>query len=127
MTHDDVRRWLAAYLDAWRRNERRPILDLFSEDATYRYGPYREPVRGRDAIADSWLDSPDAPDSWSADYQPIAVDGGTAVVHGRTQYYEDDRSKLRTEYDNVFVIRFDDARRARDFTEWFVEKPAATR
>jgi hypothetical protein len=84
MTHDDVSRWLDRYIDAWRRNERQPIVDLFTQNATYSYGPYREPLRGREAIADSWLDGPDAPGSWEADYRPIAVDGATAVVHGRS-------------------------------------------
>jgi hypothetical protein len=123
MTHADVQRWLDANVDAWRRNERQPILDLFSEGATYSYGPYRTPIRGREAIADNWLEDPDAPDSWSATYTPVAVDGSTAVVHGRSQYFQDDRSKLRTEYDNIFVIRYDDDGRANEFTEWFVEKP----
>jgi hypothetical protein len=126
MTRDDVQRWLDAFVDAWRRNERQPILDLFSEDATYSYGAYRTPLRGREAIADSWLEDPDAPDSWSAAYEPIAVDGNTAVAHGRSQYYGDDRSSVRTEYDNIFVIRFDDHGRATEFAEWFVEKPAST-
>jgi hypothetical protein len=124
MTHADVQQWLDAYVDAWRRNERQPILDLFSEGATYSYGPYRVPIRGREAIADNWLEDPDAPDSWSAKYAPVAVDGLTAVVHGRSRYFQEDRSKLRTEYDNIFVIRFDPDGRASEFTEWFVEKPA---
>src|SRR3954454_4096170 len=124
MTHDDVSRWLDRYVDAWRSNERDPILDLFTDDAKYSYGPYSDPVRGRDAIADSWLDGPDEPGSWSADYRPIAVDGDTAVVHGRSTYFEADRSKVRTEYDNIFVIRFGADGRARQFAEWFVEKPA---
>jgi hypothetical protein len=123
MTHDDVQRWLDRYIDAWRRNERDPILALFTPDATYSYGPYREPVRGADAIADSWLDGPDAPDSWDAEYAPIAVDGDTAVVHGRSRYYQDDRSKLRTEFDNIFIIRFAPDGRACEFAEWFIEKP----
>ena len=123
MNHDNVQRWLAGYIDAWRKNERQPILDLFSENATYSYGPYREPIRGREAIADDWLNGSDAPDSWDADYTPIAVDGDTAVVHGRSRYYTPDRSGLRTEYDNIFVIRFDPDGRAREFAEWFVEKP----
>ena len=123
MTHDDVQAWLDRYIDAWRRNERQPILDLFSENATYSYGPYREAVKGRDKIADSWLEGPDAPDSWAAEYAPIAVDGDTAVVHGRSRYFQDDRSKVRTEYDNIFVIRFDPDGRAREFAEWFIEKP----
>ena len=48
LTHDDVQRWLDAYIDAWRRNERDPIRALFTEDATYSFGPFREPVRGRE-------------------------------------------------------------------------------
>jgi hypothetical protein len=125
MTHDEVRRWLDGYIDAWRRNERQPILDLFSEGATYRYGPYQQPIRGREAIADSWLEGPDAPDSWDATYEPIAVDGNTAVIHGRSRYFNGDRTQLRTEYDNIFVIRFDETGRATEFAEWFIEKPAA--
>jgi len=124
MTHDDVQGWLDRYIDAWRRNEREPILDLFTDNATYSYGPYREPITGRDKIADSWLESPDAPDSWDAEYAPIAVDGDTAVVHGRSRYFQDDRAKLRAEYDNIFVIRFDPDGRAREFAEWFIERPA---
>jgi hypothetical protein len=124
MTHADVQRWLDAYVDAWRRNERQPILDLFTDDATYSYGPYREPLRGRDAIADDWLANPDSPDSWAAAYGPIAVDGRTAVAHGRSRHFNPDRSD-RTEYDNIFVIRFDDSGRATEFAEWFVERPAA--
>jgi hypothetical protein len=123
MTHEDVSRWLARYIEAWRRNERGPILSLFAEHAVYSYGPYREPIRGRDAIADDWLSSPDSPESWDADYRPIAVDGRTAVIHGRTRYFNDNRTSLRTEYDNIFVIRFDDDGRATEFAEWFVEKP----
>jgi hypothetical protein len=123
MTHEDVQRWLDRYVDAWRVNERQPILALFAEHATYSYGPYREPIRGADAIADEWLANPDAPGSWQADYRPIAVDGDTAVVHGRTRYFDDNRTTLRTEFDNLFVIRFDRDGRASEFAEWFVEKP----
>jgi hypothetical protein len=127
LTRVDVQRWLDAYIEAWHRNERGPILDLFTDDATYSFGPYRDPIRGRESIADAWLDGPDAPDSWRAQYEPIAVDGDTAVVHGRSRYFEEDRSKVRTEYDNIFVIRFGPDGRAREFSEWFMEMPERLR
>lgn len=125
VTHADAQRWLDRYLEAWRGNDRALIRDLFGEDATYSYGPYRDPIRGRDAIADDWLANPDAPDSWAAEYRPIAVDGNTVVAHGRSLYFADDRATERTEFDNIFVIRFDGDGRAIEFAEWFVERPTA--
>lgn len=125
VTMDMVQAWLDRYVEAWRANERAPIMALFANDATYRYGPFDEPLRGAEAIADGWLRKPDEPDSWQATYRPIATDGDLAVAHGRSRYLQADRSKARTEYDNIFVLRFDGEGRCSDFTEWFVERPRA--
>src|SRR3954454_14036438 len=122
MNRDEAQRWLDAYIEAWHRNERQPILDLFADDATYSYGPYREPLRGRDAIADDWLKDPDAAGSWSAEYAPVAVEGDTVVAHGTTRYLGEDGA-VTSEFDNIFVIRFGPDGRAREFGEWFVERP----
>jgi hypothetical protein len=35
LTHDDVQRWLDAYVDAWRTYDPAAIGALFAEDATY--------------------------------------------------------------------------------------------
>ena len=37
MNREDVNRWLAAYIDAWKSYDRDRIGALFSEDAEYRY------------------------------------------------------------------------------------------
>ena len=74
MTHEDVRTWLDAYVDAWRSYDPAAIADLFTEDATYAYHPWDEGeavVRGRDAIVADWLEEQDPPDSWEAQYRPI--------------------------------------------------------
>jgi hypothetical protein len=126
MTHDDVKRWLFAYVEAWRSYDPDAIGALFTDRAIYSYGPWLEPARGRQAIVDTWLASKDPPDSWQADYWPLAVEGNTAVVRGRTRYFDDSRTHLRTEYDNVFEIHFDEQGRAAEFSEWYVEKPQAT-
>jgi hypothetical protein len=41
--------WLKAYVRAWETYEPEAIASLFSEDATYSYHPYDEPVVGRAA------------------------------------------------------------------------------
>ena len=125
VTMGSVQTWLDRYIAAWRSNEREPIVALFADDATYRYRPFDDPLRGREAIADGWLASPDEPDSWEAAYRPIAIEGNLAVANGRSRYFQADRTKVRAEYDNIFVMRFDEKGRCSDFTEWFVERPKA--
>src|SRR5512146_1496670 len=112
MTHDDVTRWLDAYIDAWMTYDPDKIRGLFSEDAAYRYHPWDEPIRGREAIAASWLDGPDAPGTYAATYGAWAVDGNRAVATGTSRY--DDHTQRRT-YHNVFLLEFDDDGRCRSF------------
>ena len=68
---------------------------LFAEDAEYRYHPYDEPIRGREAIVESWLgeatateasDTRRAEGTYDAAYRPVAVDGDVAVAVGTSTY-----------------------------------------
>lgn len=112
---DHVQKWLDAYVEAWRTYE--GIADLFTEDAEYRYHPYDEPLRGREAIAADWLKEREDPGSWEARYEPLIVDGDRAVATGETRYAEG-----RT-FSNLFVLAFDGEGRCREFTEWYMEHP----
>ena len=125
MDHEQVARWLGSYVAAWRSNERARIEALFTEDAVYRYAPGETPLVGAAAIADSWLEDPDDPQVWQADYEPVAVDGDTAVAVGTSTYTQTEHRPARTYY-NCFVLRFDDAGRCREFTEWYIKAPDAT-
>jgi ketosteroid isomerase-like protein len=118
-----VSRWLTAYVDAWKTYDRDKIADLFTEDAHYRYHPYDNPVRGRDAIVQSWLEDPDEPGTFDARYEPVAVDGDVAVAVG-TSSYRDASGLIDRVYDNIFVVRFDDDSRCREFTEWYMKRPS---
>lgn len=119
--HQSVTKWLQDYVAAWKSYDPQAIAALFSKDAAYRYSPYDEPVRGRDAIVANWLENRDAPNTYSAEYRPMAVDGHTAVANGRSLYYEADGTTLRRQFDNIFVLRFDDEGRCVDFCEWFMQ------
>jgi ketosteroid isomerase-like protein len=121
VTRDDVQRWLDAYVDAWRTYDPDSIRALFSDDVSYAYQPYREPVRGRDAIVADWLESPDDPGSWEARYEPYAVDGDRAVAVGESRYLEN--GKLSRLYYNVWLLRFDGEGRCAEFVEYWREHP----
>jgi ketosteroid isomerase-like protein len=115
--------WLDAYVEAWRSNDASTIGRLFSDDVEYFYGPYATPVVGRDAIVTSWLTNPDEPNSWQAQYTPLAIDGDVHVATGESIYFQPDGTTERTRYSNIFVCRFDPDGRCREFREWFMEQP----
>jgi SnoaL-like domain len=118
-----VAEWLAAYIEAWRSYDREAIGALFSEEARYRYHPFDEWIRGREAIVESWFDEPDEPGTYDAAYEPVAVEDDVAVATGSSTYTRADGS-VRAVYDNCFVMRFDGDGRCLEFTEWFIERPA---
>ena len=128
ITRDAVQRWLDRYVDAWRTYDPDAIGDLFAEDATYKYHPYDQPVTGRDAIVRSWTDPSgdasgrDDPDTWTAHYEPYAVDGDRAVAVGESRYTNPDGS-LRDLYFNLWTLRYDDDVRCVEFVEYFVALP----
>jgi len=124
MDRDAVQRWLDAYVEAWRTYDAEAIGELFSEDAEYRWHPWdegSEMVVGRAAIVTAWLDDRDEPGSWTAEYEPFAIDGEHAVAVGVSRYLRGDGS-LDREYHNVFLCRFDDEGRCREFTELFMQR-----
>ena len=91
MEKADVSRWLDDYVQAWKSYDRDAIGALFSDDVSYRYHPYDEPIRGREAVGSSWFGkgegdgaSRDDPGTYDAGYLPVAVDGDVAVATGRS-------------------------------------------
>jgi uncharacterized protein (TIGR02246 family) len=124
MNRDDVQDWLDRYVAAWRANEPEQIRELFTEDATYSYRPWDsddQTVRGRDAIAASWLEEPDDPGAWEAHYEPYAVDGDRAVAVGWSRYAAAGDEPERT-YHNAYLLRFAPDGRCVEFREFYMQE-----
>ncbi len=122
-----VAQWLRDYVSAWKSYDPTAISALFSEDAGYRYNPYDQPIRGREAIVAAWTDpeNRDQPGSFEAEYTPLAVEDSSAVAHGRTRYFKADGKTIERQYDNLFVLQFDDNGRCLDFCEWYMQPRGA--
>ena len=101
MVLETLQAWLDDYIEAWRTYDPVRIGRLFTEDATYTYYPWQEPVRGRDAIVRSWLSNQDVEGSWEADYRPWVVCDGKAVAVGETRYSD---GKY---FSNIWQLTFD--------------------
>ncbi len=105
---------MGRYERAWRTPGTDALAELFTEDASYSQGPYREPVRGLAAIAAMWEAERDGPDEvFTMAGEVVAVDGDTGVVRVEVRYGEPVR-----EYRDLWIVRFADDGRCRQFEEW---------
>jgi hypothetical protein len=131
MDHTTAQLWLDRYVAAWLSYEPDAIAALFSEDVSYRYHPYDEPITGRDRVVASWLgesgeegaSSRDEPGTYDAGYAPVAVDGDVVVATGTSSYRETPDGPVTREFANCFVMRFDGDDRCREFTEYYSKRP----
>ena len=108
--------WMHGYQRAWESNDPAEIGALFTEDALYYTAPSRAPWRGRAAIVQGWIGVGDRPGDATFEWTPVVQSGELAVVQGRTVYRNGD------DFDNLWVIRFDDDGRCREFTEWYMRR-----
>jgi ketosteroid isomerase-like protein len=122
MTREQVADWIAAYERAWRTPGTDPLGQLFTEDATYRQGPYDEPVAGRPAIGRMWEAERQGPDEeFRMTSEVVAVDGATAVARLHVRY----GGPGHQEWSNLWVMRFAGDGRCEEFEEWPIAPPVA--
>ena len=122
MNRSDLQAWLDRYVEAWRANDATAIGALFTDDAVYRYRPYRDDaLRGREAIVAGWLEEGEDPRGWEARYEAYAMDGDRGVATGTTTYHAT-ATESETTYHNVFLLRFAPDGSCAEFTELFMEQ-----
>ena len=110
-----VRDWLGGYERAWRSPGTVSLRELFTEDASYRAGPYEEPRKGLPAIAELWEAEREGFDEgFTMSSDIVATDGDIAVVRVDVAY---DRPK-KAEYRDLWLIEFAADGRCRAFEEW---------
>ncbi len=109
--------WMEGYMSAWSTNHPDHIAALFTEDAVYDPQTADGELDGRKQIVSWWREVDDKPDNWDFEWMPLVETSDLAVVTGSTRYHDPPAS-----YRNLFVIRFDEEGRCRDFTEWYIEE-----
>jgi len=120
--------YAAVAAEAARTGDWRAWADQFTEDAEYRYHPWDDPVKGRAAIVEDWLnpggsaDGRDKPGTVEFEYAPYAIDGDRAVIVGWTAYREAPGGEVDRTYDNAWLVEFDGDGRCRSFTEFFMKR-----
>lgn len=107
--------WIDRYERAWRSPGTAGLVELFTEDASYRHSPFAQPLNGLDAIAADWEDERDGADEvFSMVAEIVAVEGGTGVARLLVRYGE----PVTQEYLDLWVVRFAADGRCSSFEEW---------
>ena len=115
---NDVNSWMDRYERAWTSNEPDDIQALFTEDAAYYDKPNTaKPWNGHEEIVKAWSEAGDKPEDWTFEWTLLGQDGDVAFVQGVTTYLNGQPT-----YDNLWVIRFAEDGRAREFTELYMAR-----
>lgn len=120
----DVAAWLAAYGAAWEAHDGPVAAALFTEDASYEWGPFAEPLVGRAAIQERWEAATAGQGPVRFGARPIGFDGDRAFVRWQVSFQPPD-SAGAVELDGVFVLDFAPDGLCRRLQEWWMTKPPA--
>ena len=72
--------WIESYCRAWEQNDADLLVTLFTEDASYRSSPFREPNRGHDGIREYWTRAAGTQSSVHVRTGEPVVDGNVVAV-----------------------------------------------
>ncbi|MDP9228568.1 MAG: nuclear transport factor 2 family protein [Actinomycetota bacterium] len=115
MDREQLAAWLSGYERLWRTSGTEGLAEIFSQDAVYSMGPYEEPVRGLDALAELWEgERRSADEEFELKTEIVAVDGDTGVAQVEVEY----GPPHEQEYREIWVIRFGADGRCVRFEEW---------
>jgi uncharacterized protein (TIGR02246 family) len=115
MDRQQVGAWVAAYERLWRTPGADGLAEIFTPDATYLQGPFREPVIGLPAIERMWEAEREGPqEEFEMTSDVVAVDGDTAVVRVHVRY----GPPRKKEWLDLWIIRYAEDGRCRAFEEW---------
>lgn len=111
----DATDWIVAFGAAWRDADAHAARELFTEDATYWWGPF-DRVEGRDAIVDRWRSAVDRQQHLRFDFGVLAIEGDTTIAHWHALL---DQRDACIELNGIMCVTLDDDGRCTAFREWW--------
>ena len=110
--------WLEAYGRAWQERNPQAAANLFTEDGTYQVTPFVEPMRGRPAILEYWLNVSRTEQDIQFGYEILAVTPEVGIARWWASFLIVPQ-RLQTKLDGIFLISLDADGRCRSLREWW--------
>lgn len=110
--------WLEAYGCAWMARDAQAAANLFTEDGTYQVTPFVEPMRGRSAILDYWVQVTGTERDVQFGYEILDVTEVAGIARWWASFLIVPQG-LQTKLDGIFLINLDDDGRCKALREWW--------
>jgi hypothetical protein len=110
--------WLESYGRAWQARDANAFAELFTADAAYYWGPFREPQRGRKAIASAVGSAFSGQRDVNFKSRRLGNSAAPYVAHWMCEFVRSS-SRRRVTVDGIFVLRFDEHGLCEEFREWW--------
>ena len=119
--------WLDAYGKAWENQDPDAASALFTEDGTYAWGPFAEPIKGRPAIRRAWETATQGNQAGiTFGYEPLTMTEDGRYIARWWSSMESVQTGQSVRMEGIFLITLAGDGRCRVFREWWNEDPPAT-
>ena len=126
MTEAKLSTWLDKYGTAWESQDASAAAALFTADGTYAWGPFHEPIQGRDAIQAAWdYATKGQQEDIRFDYEVLAV----TEERGIARWWASMKVKstgVQARMEGIFLVTLTADGLCTVFREWWNEDPPAT-
>ena len=127
MGFETLNAWLNAYGKAWENQDPDAAAALFTEDGTYAWGPFAEPITGQPAIRRAWETATQKNQAGIAfGYEPLAMTEDGRYIARWWSSMESVQTGQSVRMEGIFLITLAESGRCRVFREWWNEDPPAT-
>ena len=114
-----AQQWLSAYRRAWEERDPDAAAALFTEDGSYAWGPFEEPIRGRRVIWERWAEVTRHQRDVHFGSEMLGVVEAGAVARWWCSFAVAD---VLVELEGIFLIALTEDGECREFREWWNER-----
>lgn len=113
--------WLDAYGHAWQERDPDAIAGLFTEDATYQWGPFGRRLRGRVMIREAWAEALETQANVAFSYEVLTASARGGIARWSCEL-DDPVNRVQIHLEGIFRLAFDEQGLCRSFEEWWNSK-----
>ena len=104
--------WLDAFGQAWKARDAQAAADLFTEDATYQWGPFASRQRGQPLIREAFAEAFEGQGSVAFGYEVLAATNRGGIVRWWSTV---DHTRL----EGIFRLHFEDSGLCTSLEAWW--------